>query len=265
MDLIAEEAGFKDRRSAQRYMRRLEEKKVVVAMTPKTGGHGHDTATIYKLDFDYESAMRRDSTGPEGRQHSRSKKDSKKDEEVEKREWQESTSPSVQPHTPISSKSHRIEENEEGEIKPNRTSDSPPSKNNTMEKRARKVKPDQASVPPPSKNNINPNRHVQGSKKEFAVAPQVARLQAETLRIPLTNGRTFQCNGKVKAIIAEELSKGRSAALILQAAKYVGSPNPPGSQVCRQHIARPRPDARLDSRRQLGGNYHRDGVVAGGG
>jgi hypothetical protein len=62
MDLIAEEAGFKDRRSAQRYMRRLEEKKVVVAMTPKTGGHGHDTATIYKLDFDYESAMRRDST-----------------------------------------------------------------------------------------------------------------------------------------------------------------------------------------------------------
>jgi hypothetical protein len=162
MDLIAEEAGFKDRRSAQRYMRRLEEKKVVVAITPKTGGHGHDTATIYKLDFDYESAIRRDSTaappdanlddggvtvqtvrgdstGPEGRQHSRSKKDSKKDEEVEKREWQESTSPSVQPHTPISSKSHRMEENEEGEIKPNRTSDSPPSKNNTMEKRARKV------------------------------------------------------------------------------------------------------------------------------
>jgi hypothetical protein len=216
MDLIAEEAGFKDRRSAQRYMRRLEEKRVVVAMSPKTGGHGHDTATIYKLDFamrcDSTAAppvtdlddggvtvqtVRGDSTGPEGRQYSRSKKY----EEGDKREWQEPTSSSLQePHT--TSFTNTMEEKEEGEIKPDQTSD--------------------ASVPLPSKTISTPNRPVQGSKKECAAAPVVARLQAEILRIPLTNGRTFQCNGKVNAIIAEELTKGRSAALILQAAKYIG-------------------------------------------
>jgi hypothetical protein len=216
MDLIAEEAGFKDRRSAQRYMRRLEEKKVVVAMSPKTGGHGHDTATIYKLDFamrcDSTAAppvtdlddggvtvqtVRGDSTGPEGRQYSRSKKY----EEGDKREWQEPTSSSLQePHT--TSFTNTMEEKEEGEIKPDQTSD--------------------ASVPLPSKTISTPNRPVQGSKKECAAAPVVARLQAEILRIPLTNGRTFQCNGKVNAIIAEELTKGRSAALILQAANCIG-------------------------------------------
>lgn len=57
------------------------------------------------------------------------------------------------------------------------------------------------------------------------------RLQAEILRIPLTNGRTFQCNGKVKAIIAEELTKGRSAALILQAAEYIGRTLPDRDQI----------------------------------
>lgn len=59
----------------------------------------------------------------------------------------------------------------------------------------------------------------------------MARLQAEILRIPLTNGRTFQCNGKVKAIIAEELTKGRSAALILQAAEYIGRTLPDRDQI----------------------------------
>jgi hypothetical protein len=218
MELIAHEAGFKDRRSAQRYMRRLEEKKVVVAMSPKTGGHGHDTATVYRLDFGFEPAtrcdstaaphdanlddggatvqtVRGDSTGPEGRQYSRSKRY----EEGDKREWQESTSPSVQnPHSPIlNSKAHTGD----GEME---------------------SKPDRRSLPPPPKNNTNPNRHVQSSKKECSAAPEVARLQAQILRIPLSNGRTFQCNGKLNAIIVEELMKGRSAALVLQAAEYIG-------------------------------------------
>ena len=64
-----------------------------------------------------------------------------------------------------------MEEKEAGEVKPNQTSDSPPSKNNTMEKRARDVKPDQASVPPPSNNNITPNRPVQSSKITVAAPP----------------------------------------------------------------------------------------------
>jgi hypothetical protein len=119
-----------------------------------------------------------------------------------------------------------MEGKEAREVKPNQTLDSPPSTNNTVEKRARAVKPDQTSVPPPSKKTSTPNRPVQGSKKEFAVAPEVARLQAEILRIRLTNGRTFQCNGKLNAIIAEELTKGRSAALILEAAEYIARTSP---------------------------------------
>jgi hypothetical protein len=249
MERIAREAGFKDKRSAQRYVRRLEKKKIVIAMTAKTGGHGRDTATVYKLDFDYEPPMRDDNlaTPPDGNPDeggatNQTVRGDKPDgegrqpghpnryEKGKKREWQEPTSSRVQknPHTSLT---NTMEEKEEEEIKLNQTSDSPPSTNNTVEKRAREVKPDQTSVPPPSKNNIIPNRPVQGSKKEFAVAPEVARLQAEILRIPLTNGRTFQCNGKLNAIIGEELRKGRSAALILQAAQYIGRTLPDRDQI----------------------------------
>jgi hypothetical protein len=136
------------------------------------------------------------------------------------------------PHQPINTRSKPYRGDEDDEVK---------------------IKPDRTVIPPPPKTTSNPNRHVQRSKRECSAAPEVARLQAEILRIPLSNGRTFQCNGKLNAIIAEELMKGRSAA------------NPPGSQVCRQNIARPRSDAGFDTRRQLGGNNHRNGVVAGGG
>jgi hypothetical protein len=132
-----------------------------------------------------------------------------------------------EPHT--TSLKNTVEGNEE-EVKTNQISGSLPSENNTLEKRAGETKPD-TSVPPPSNNNITPNRHVQGSKRECSAAPEVARLQAEILRIPLTNGRTFQCNGKLNAIIGEELLKGRSAALILQAAKYIGKTLPDRDQM----------------------------------
>jgi hypothetical protein len=57
MERIARESGFK-RRHVQRIVRQLEKQNIVVAMTPKTGGHGHDTATIYKLNFDYKPSTR---------------------------------------------------------------------------------------------------------------------------------------------------------------------------------------------------------------
>jgi hypothetical protein len=53
-------------------------------------------------------------------------------------------------------------------------------------------------------------------------APDVARLQAEILRIPLSGGRPFQFNGKLQAIVRNELANGRPAALILEAAEQIG-------------------------------------------
>lgn len=235
MDLIAEEAGFKDRRSAQRYMRRLEEKKVVVAMSPKTGGHGHDTATIYRLDFGYEpttrcdstaappdanlddggvtvQTVRGDSTGPEGRQHSRSKKY----EEGDKREWAEATSSSVQkPHTPILGS--LVEKNDEGEIKP-----------------------DQTSVPPPPKRTSHPNHPVQSSKIKVAAAPPThgspewwaarkasmsdeEKVSVSIALIQLTKNRTFKCNGRIEQIVRAELANGVPWEAIVDAARDIGN------------------------------------------
>jgi hypothetical protein len=114
------------------------------------------------------------------------------------------------PHQPINTRSKPYRGDEDDEVK---------------------IKPDRTVIPPPPKTTSNPNRHVQRSKRECSAAPEVARLQAEILRIPLSNGRTFQCNGKLNAIIAEELMKGRSAALTLQAAKYVGRTLPDRDQM----------------------------------
>jgi hypothetical protein len=51
MDTIAREAGFKYRQGAQRVVRRLEKKGLIVAETAKTGGSG--VTTIYRFNLKY--------------------------------------------------------------------------------------------------------------------------------------------------------------------------------------------------------------------
>jgi hypothetical protein len=62
METIARESGLQSRRSAQRIVRQLEKKEVIVAVTPKTGGRGRDKATIYRLNLDYKSSANSDTT-----------------------------------------------------------------------------------------------------------------------------------------------------------------------------------------------------------
>jgi Helix-turn-helix domain len=243
MDLIADEAGFKDRRSAQRYVRRLEEKKVVIAMTPKTGGHGHDTATVYKLDFDYEPAMRCDSTGAppitslddggvtnqtmrgdspglEGRQHSRSKKD----EEGKKREWAEPTSSSVKkPHSPILNSKPHADEGDDG-TKPNRTSvpDHQDQTQNSSSLSPQRVdsKSKVAAAPPA------PPPPEYGTPEWWAARLATMNDQDKVLSsialMELSGNRTFKCNGRVEQIVRAELAKGVPWPAIVDAADDIG-------------------------------------------
>jgi hypothetical protein len=62
METIARESGLQSRRSAQRVVRQLEKKRIIVAMTAKTGGRGQDKATVYRLDLDYKSPINSDTT-----------------------------------------------------------------------------------------------------------------------------------------------------------------------------------------------------------
>jgi hypothetical protein len=62
METIAKESGLQSRRSAQRVVRQLEKKRIIVAMTAKTGGRGQDKATVYRLDLDYKSPINSDTT-----------------------------------------------------------------------------------------------------------------------------------------------------------------------------------------------------------
>jgi hypothetical protein len=62
METIARESDLQSRRSAQRIVRQLETKRIVVAVTPKTGGRGQDKATVYRHDLDYQSPINSDTT-----------------------------------------------------------------------------------------------------------------------------------------------------------------------------------------------------------
>jgi hypothetical protein len=80
---------------------------------------------------------------------------------------------------------------------------------------------DRSRVRASSKKAPSP-KHPVKSSKVMSAAQDVARLQAEILRIPLDGGRTFQINGKTNATIHHELANGRSAALIFAAAQRIG-------------------------------------------
>jgi hypothetical protein len=229
METIARESGLQSRRSAQRIVRQLEKKRIIVATTPKTGGRGQDKATVYRLDLDYESPINSDTTvalsgqqtatptspftddkqrpvghesatpetikrdiqGPKQRHHGHTNSN---EESLRVSEEVEPTSSRVKkPHTPISN-SNAHSPDEEGESKPE----------------------DQQQTNPVSSSSPRVDF------REECAARAVDRLQAEILRIPLSKGRRFQCNGKVKEIIGEELGKGRSQAMILEAAEYIG-------------------------------------------
>ena len=260
METIARESGLQSRRSAQRVVRQLEKKEVIVAVTAKTGGRGRDKATVYRLNLDYKSPVNSDTTvalsdqqtatpesrftvdkqrpgghesatlettkcdiqGPKQRHpgHTNSNEQSRRVSE----EANPEQSDVQEPHTPILNL-HRMEENDE-QLRPNQT-----------------IIPDHQNQPTPSsKTTSTPNRPVQASK-EIVAAPapppeygtpawlvaQKATMSDEDrviaciAAVELNGNRTFKCNGKIRQIVRDHLANGIPWLAIVDAANHIGS------------------------------------------
>jgi hypothetical protein len=239
METIARESGLQSRRSAQRVVRQLEKKRIIVATTAKTGGRGRNKATVYRLDLDYKSAVNSDTTVALSDQQTATPQSLFTAEKQRPREHKSATPATIkrdiQGHkqrrtgrTKSNEESRRVSEEDDQHQSRVKEPPTPFLKTKAHAADEEGIKPnqtptpqDQTSIPPSSKTTPSPNHPVK-SCKSMSAAPDVARLQAEILRIPLSGGRPFQFNSKLQAIVRNELANGRPAALILEAAERIG-------------------------------------------
>lgn len=225
MERVAQESGFKSRRTARRIVRQLEKRGLLIAASAKTGGRGRDKATVYRINLAYvstEPASERRTAGTPFSAAERRTRTTIKEDLIGRKgglpgppnsqEQSGRVSEEQRPHTPTS-KDFKGEE---------KSSIEHPA---DMPSLPAEIHCDSATGQRPSDPISSSPSQVYGSpawlRKHLDAMPVEDKVAASLMRIPLNGDRRFNVNGKLKAVIGKWLAEGVPPQAILDAADEI--------------------------------------------